>query len=187
VTPSKAGFSFSPLSISFTSTGCLTGTNTANFTGTATPATIFVVEGTNQLAAVDSVTLVRGPFELTNTHNFSSDQRRRIIFFTTDLGFSQTTQPDVNTLSVQIAGNSFAVEAVGPNSTTSGSYIVFRLPDLSPGTYPLSIRVRGVNSTNSPDVIIVASAASSGSGRNLDELQFIDLLFPLFDALFLIT
>ena len=156
VTPSKAGYSFSPLAMSFTSTGCLTGTNTANFTGTATPPTIFVEEGTNKLAAVDSVTFARGPFELPNNHNFSSDQRTRIIFFTTDLGFNQTTQPDLNTLSVQIAGNSFPVEAVGPISTTSGSYIVFRLPDLTAGTYPLSIRVRGVNSTNSPDLIIMA-------------------------------
>lgn len=156
VTPSKAGYSFSPLAMSFTSTGCLTGTNTANFTGTATPPTIFVEEGTNKLAAVDSVTFARGPFELPNNHNFSSDQRTRITFFTTDLGFNQTTQPDLNTLSVQIAGNSFPVEAVGPISTTSGSYIVFRLPDLTAGTYPLSIRVRGVNSTNSPDLIIMA-------------------------------
>jgi len=156
VTPSKAGYSFSPLAMSFTSTGCLTGTNTANFTGTATPPTIFVEEGTNKLAAVDSVTFARGPFELPNNHNFSIDQRTRIIFFTTDLGFNQTTQPDLNTLSVQIAGNSFPVEAVGPISTTSGSYIVFRLPDLTAGTYPLSIRVRGVNSTNSPDLIIMA-------------------------------
>lgn len=156
VTPSKGGFSFSPLSNNFVSTGCLTGAQTVNFTGTATPPTIFVEEGTNQLAAVDSVTLVRGPFELPNIHNFSIDKRTRITFFTTDLGFSQTTQPDLNTLSVQINGNSFPVEAVGPVSTTSGSYIVFRLPDLPAGTYPLSIRLRGVNSTNSPDLVIFA-------------------------------
>ena len=186
VTPSKVGYTFSPLSISFTSTGCIPGTNTANFTGTAAPPTIFVEEGTNRLAAVDSVTLVRGPFQLTDNYNLSSDQRTRILFFTTDLGFSQTTQPDLNTLSVQIAGNSYVVEAVGPNSTTGGSFIIFRLPDLSPGTYPLSIRVRGVNSTNSPDLIIVASAGNSGSGlaRNFDKLQFTDLLFPLIDLLF---
>lgn len=156
VTPSKGGYSFSPLSISFTSSGCITGTKTADFTGTAAPPTIFVVEGTNELAAVDSVTLVRGPFELPNNHNFSMDQRTRITFFTTDLGFNQTTQPDLNTLSVQVAGNSFPVEAVGPTSTTSGSFIVFRLPDLPAGTYPLSIRVRGVNSTNSPNLVIIA-------------------------------
>jgi hypothetical protein len=109
------------------------------------------------LAAVDSVTLVRGPFALTNTHNLSNDQRTRILFFTTDLGFSQVTQPDVNTLSVQIGGNSYPVEAVGPGSTFGGSFIVFRIPDLQPGTYPLGIRIRGDNSTNTPDLIIVAS------------------------------
>jgi hypothetical protein len=121
---------------------------------------LLVVQGTNELAAVDSVTVVRGPFTLTDNYNFSSDQRARIIFFTTDLGFGQLSQPDINTLSVQIGGNSYAVENVGPNSTIGGSYIVFRLPDLSPGTYPLSIRVRGVNSTNSPTLTIVASPSS---------------------------
>jgi hypothetical protein len=126
------------------------------------------------LAAVDSVTLVRGPFALTNPHNFSTDQHTRIIFFTTDLGFSQITQPDVNTLSVQIGGNSYPVEAVGPNSTLDGSFIVFRLPDLQVGTYPLSIRARGDTSINSPDLIIVASAANSMSASSL-----MDLLFPL--------
>lgn len=175
VTPSKAGFSFSPLSINFVSSGCLTGTSIANFTATPVAPTIFVEEGTNKLAAVDSVTHVRGPFALTNTFNFSSDQRTRIIFFTTDLGFSQTTQPGTNTLSVQIGGNSYAVEAVGPNPATNGSFIIFRLPDLAPGTYPLSIRVGGVNSSNSPDLIIVASAGSSG---------FADLLLPLLDLLY---
>ena len=114
VTPSKVGYSFSPLSISFTSSGCLTDTRTANFTGTATPPTIFVEEGTNNLSAVDSVTLVRGPFALTNAHNFSSDQRTRIIFFTTDLAFSQTTQPDLNTLSVQVAGTRSRWRQSGP-------------------------------------------------------------------------
>ncbi|HEX6716281.1 MAG TPA: M12 family metallo-peptidase [Pyrinomonadaceae bacterium] len=154
VTPSKAGYSFSPLSISLTSSGCLSDTATANFTATLIPPIIFVEEGTSHLAAVDSVTFVRGPFALTNTHNFSSDQRTRIMFFTTDLGFSDI-QPPVNILSVQIGGNSYPVEAVGSNSTTNGSYIVFRLPDLAPGTYPLGIRVRGVNSSNTPDLTIV--------------------------------
>ncbi len=175
VTPSKGGYSFSPLKTIFTSSGCLTGTSIANFTATPITATIFVEEGTNKLAAVDSVTHVRGPFALLNSHNFSSDQRTRIVFFTTDLGFSQTAQPDLNTLSVQIGGNSFAVDAVGPNPETNGSYIIFRLPDLQPGTYPLSIRVRGVNSSNNPDLIIVASANNSG---------FVDLLLPLLDLLY---
>src|ERR1044072_5565643 len=92
---------------------------------------IFVETGTNDVAALDSVTLVRGPLALINIQKFSTDQRSTIIFFTADLGFAQTTQPDINTLSVQVGGNSYAVDAVGLNTTTGGSYIVFRLPALS--------------------------------------------------------
>jgi hypothetical protein len=145
---------------------------------------IFVEEGTSQLAAVDSVTFVRGPFTLTDNYNFSSDNRRRIIFFTTDLGFTQLTQPDVNTLSVQIGGNSYAVEGVGPNSTIGGSYIVFRLPDLQPNTYALSIRLNGVNSTNSPNVTIIASPSSPASARNSNQPWISEyLLYPLINLL----
>jgi hypothetical protein len=119
---------------------------------------IFVEEGTNQLAAVDSVTLVRGPFTLTDDNNFSSDHRTRIVFFTTNLGFTQPTQPDVTTLSVEVGGFALAVESVGPSSFggLDVSYIVFRLPDLPPGNWPLSIRLHGVPSTNSPTISIRA-------------------------------
>jgi hypothetical protein len=130
------------------------------------------------LAAVDSVTFARGPFALTNTHNFSSDQRARITFFTTDLGFAQLSQPDINTLSVQVNGNSFAVETVGPNSTTGGSFIVFRLPDLSPGTYPLGIRRNGVNSTNTPNLTIVASPSGPAAAEANSKKSLVTFLMP---------
>ena len=41
-----------------------------------------------------------------------------------------------------------------------GSFIVFRLPDLQPGTYSLNVRARGDTSINSPDLIIVASVGN---------------------------
>jgi hypothetical protein len=146
---------------------------------------IFVEAGTNDLAALDSVTLVRGPFALTNTRNFSSDQRTRIIFYTTDLGFAQSAQPDINTLSVQMGGNSYTVESVGPDSTISGSYIVFRLPDLAPGTYPLGIRIRGVNSANTPNVNLVSSPSSPAAAPKSNKAKLADyLLFPLIDLIF---
>ena len=127
------------------------------------------------------MTFVRGPFTLTDVHNFSGDQRTRILFFSTDLGFTQLTQPDIDTLSVQIGGNSYAVESAGPDTLTGGSYIVFRLPDLSPNTYPLSIRARGVNSLNSPTVTISSSPSSPASKK----LRITDYLFyPLIDFLF---
>jgi len=151
---------------------------------TPTPsAMIFVEAGTNNLAALDSVSLTRGPFTL--NHNYNSDHRTRIIFFTTDLGFAQPTQPVIGTLSVQVGGNSYTVDSVGPNSTLSGSYIVFRLPDLSAGTYPLGIRLRGVNSTNTPNLQIVSSPTSAPAAPKSNKAKPAKyLLFSILDLIF---
>jgi hypothetical protein len=124
------------------------------------------------LAAVDSVTLVRGPFSLTDNYNFSFDQRRRIVFFSTDLGFVQMIQPPIELVSVQINGQSYSVESVGPNAVLGGSQIVFRLPDLAPGSYSLGMNVRGVNSTNSPTLSIISSPSSPDSSNNAAKLHF---------------
>ena len=146
---------------------------------------IFVEEGANNLAAVDSVSLMRGPFMLANPNNFSSDQRTRILFFTTNLGLPQTFQPATNTLSVQVGGNSHAVETVGPNTTTGGSYIVFRLPDLPAGTYPLGIRLNGVNSTNTTNLTIIASPNSPAAAPKSATAKLTEyLLFSVIDLVF---
>jgi VCBS repeat protein len=167
-----------------TATPTPTPTPTATPTPTPTPTgpTIFVEDGTNNIAAVESVNLMRGPFALTNTQNFSSDQRTRIIFFTTNLGLPQTFQPSTSTLSVQVGGNMYAVESVGPHATISGSYVVFRLPDLSPGTYPLGIRLNSINSTNAPNLQIVSSptsrpaAAPKSNKTKLAELLLVSIV-----------
>lgn len=162
----------------------------ANYQGSTTgtlnigPA-ILVETGTTNLAALDAVSLVRGPFALTNSNYFGSDQRTRIIFFTTNLGFAQPTQPNINTLSVQVNGTSSPVESVGPNSTIGGSEIVFRLPDLSPGTYALGIRLNGVNSANTPNLIISGSSSSPASTPKSNKAKLAEyLLFPLIDLIF---
>jgi uncharacterized repeat protein (TIGR01451 family) len=141
------------------------GSTTANLNITVNDAPppgpmIFVEQGTDQLAAVDSVTFVRGPFTLNDSHNFNGDQRTRILFFTTDLGFSAPAQPLIETLAVVIGGISYPVESVGPTPALIGSYIVFRLPDLNPGDYPLRIRVGDTLSANSP-ILTIAGATSS--------------------------
>jgi hypothetical protein len=134
--------------------------NTINVTTSMTGPTIFVDSVTGELAAIDSITFVRGPFTLTDNYNFSSDNHTRIIFFTTDLGLPQTFQPNTDTLSVQLDGGGtlYPVEIVGPNAVIGGSYIVFRLPDsLTPGLHSLAIRLNGANgvsSTNSPTFMI---------------------------------
>ena len=151
-----------------TQTPTPTPTPTATPTPPPTPPpngpTIFVEQGTSLLVAVDSVTFVRGPFMLSDDHNFSTDHRTRIVFFTTSLGFAQPSQPSGATLSVEVGGFSVPVERVGPSSFAGvdASYIVFRLPDLPPGDWPLSIRLQGILSNNSPILRIAASPTGPG-------------------------
>lgn len=97
VTPTKPGFVFSPQSIGFVSSGVVTGDKTASFTGTpsTTPVGVPILlgQGTPERAIVlDSVTQVTEPFNVSNTHNFSTDQRTRVSLFAVnvDLGPGET-------------------------------------------------------------------------------------------------
>ena len=124
---------------------------------TPTP-TIFVEEGNvNRALALDSVTLLRGPFRILTNFNFSGDRHTRVILFTSELGLSQ---PDPSKLTVTAGGTSLLVENVGAVTGVSGlvaSYIIVRLPDgLSPGDLPLIVTLNGAASSNSPILSISA-------------------------------
>ena len=124
------------------------------WTGPVAP-TILTEEGTNNAAAVDSVTHERAPFANLSPHNLSTvgDNRTRIIFLTSDLGLNPTD--DLSVLQVKANGISLGVEGAGPNGSLAGtSYIVVRLDGLPSGTYNLSVTLRGVNSTNTPTIVI---------------------------------
>jgi len=125
----------------------------ANTTMTAvylTKPVIFAEEGTNNVAALDSVTFRRGPFRVLNPLNFSADQHTRIIFFTSDLGLTQADLSIPATLVVEVPGFNLPVESVGSFSGIPGltcSYVTVRLLDGMPtGTMNLTIRLRGVTS-----------------------------------------
>lgn len=115
-----------------------------------TPPTIFVEQGTNNAAALNSVTLLRGPFKILDSHNFSLDGHARITLFTSSLGLTTPPIPQKSTLSVQANGIDLPIENVGPVTGVSGlagSYIVVRLPDgLPTGNLSLTITLRGVTS-----------------------------------------
>ncbi len=122
-----------------------------------TPAAAVLVDqaAPSILAAVDSVTHVRGPFSNFNTHNLSTtgDTRTRIILFTSDLGLNPTD--DLSVLKVSASGIPLVVESVGPNNALAGtSYIIVRVDGLAPGNYALTVSLRGVDSTNSPTMTI---------------------------------
>lgn len=114
--------------------------------------TIFVEQGTNVVAAVDSVSQVKGPFTVLTPHNFSQDGRRRIIFFTTNLGLAAG---NTSGLIVRADTISLPVENAGPFSLISGSYVIVRLDNLTPGTYNLTVTLNGANSTNAPTIQII--------------------------------
>jgi PQQ-like domain len=118
------------------------------YQGDMTPPVIYAEEGTNNAAALDSVTLVRGPFRLTNPNNFFTvDKRTRIILFTSSLGLVQSDLNDPSVLVVEVPGFNLPVENVGALSTPGpgGSYIIVRLPENLPtGALELRIRLRGV-------------------------------------------
>jgi probable HAF family extracellular repeat protein len=120
--------------------------NAATGSITADAPIIFTEEGTNNAAALDSVTFVRMPFRIFGANNFSADQRTRVILFTSNLGL---TQPDSSLLSVQATGVTLPVENVGPVTAVPGlnaSYVIVRLPDLPAGDYQLTVTLRGVTS-----------------------------------------
>lgn len=125
------------------------------WTGPLAP-TILTELGTNNAAAVDSVTHTRAPFANVNPNNLTTigDTRTRIIFLTSDLGLNPTD--DLSVLQVKAGGIPLVVESAGPNGSLAGtSYIVVRLDGLPSGTYNLSVTLRGVNSTNTPLITIV--------------------------------
>ena len=112
---------------------------------------IYVEEGTNNAAAIDAVTFVRGPFRLTNPNNsfFGNDQRTRVMLFTNNLGLTQSALNDPSVLVVEVPGFNLPVEAVGPLSITglSSSYIIVRLPsNLPSGQHELKVKLRGLTS-----------------------------------------
>ena len=124
------------------------------WTGPIAP-TILTEQGTNNAAAVDSVTHTRGPFANVDPYNLSTtgDTRTRIIFLTSDLGLNPTD--DLSVLQVKASGIPLVVEGAGPNGSLGGtSYIVVRLDGLPAGTYNLSVTLRGVNSTSAPTIAI---------------------------------
>jgi len=114
-----------------------------------TPPVIYAEDGTNNAAAVYSVSFVRGPFNKTNPNNLTDDQRTRIILFTSNLGLVQADLGDPTVLVVELAGVSLPVENVGPLLIPglSTSYIVVRVPDNVPtGPQELKVKLRGAAS-----------------------------------------
>ncbi len=117
----------------------------------ATKPFVWMEAGTTNALAINSVTFLRGPFQILDSHNFSADGHTRILLFTTDLGLTQADLSDpavlvvtVQTLTLPTQGWTLPVEAVGPYSGAglTGSYIVVQLPNGLPTGQSMELRVR---------------------------------------------
>ena len=99
--------------------------------------------GSDSAVALDSVTLVRDPFPLTNIFNFSSDQRTRLMLFGMNMELMAGENSSAVTARAEDASlNVFPllVEFVGPLPGVDGvTQIVVRLPDDTPAGQTLFV------------------------------------------------
>jgi hypothetical protein len=99
-------------------------------------------DASNHVIAIDSVTFVRDPFSVVGSHNFSSDQRTRVMIFT-NIGLPQPSAD----LSVTAAGIPLTVEAVGTlGGAPDISYIVVKLDPMLTGNVSLTVTFHGAGS-----------------------------------------
>lgn len=113
-------------------------------------APVIITEaGTTNVAAVDSVTFLRGPFRILNSHNFSGDGHTRILIVTSPLGLPQQQNPSSSVVSAQAGGVNLPIESVGPMPVMTMSCLIVKLPDGLPvGDLPLTVTLRGLTSTS---------------------------------------
>ncbi|HEX6045387.1 MAG TPA: zinc-dependent metalloprotease family protein, partial [Pyrinomonadaceae bacterium] len=120
--------------------------------GSNTAPVIFAEETANRLAALESVWFVRDPFTLFNDHNFSLDQRTRIVVFATGLELLPGENNSVITAQADYPGHGsfpLTVESVGkiPN-VASLTQVNLRLPNelANAGDVLVSVSLRGLAS-----------------------------------------
>jgi hypothetical protein len=136
--------------------------------GTASPPAprLLTEEGTERAIALESVTLMRGPFSLIAAHNFSSDQRTRVMLFATDVELAQGDGVSAITAQAEDSRQRtypLTVEYVGKVPNLDRLIQVFiKLPAEveSAGDIWVSINVRGAVSNR---VLIPIKQSGSGS------------------------
>ena len=109
--------------------------------------------------ALDSVTMVREPFSLSNIFNFSSDHRTRIMLFAT--GIDLLPGESISSVQVQLEDRDhhlypLVVESILPLPNLPFSQIVVKLPDsiAVEGDHQISLTFHGTTS-NKPLMSIV--------------------------------
>jgi hypothetical protein len=107
-----------------------------------------LVDASQRVIALDSVTFLRDPFAVSSTFNFSSDGRSRIILFAVDLNLIAGDVVTVQAEDAQHVNHQLPVEFITALPDLAGlSQIVVKLPDnLGSGDFMVSFTLRGVTS-----------------------------------------
>jgi hypothetical protein len=115
---------------------------------------ILVTNNTGRTVVLDSVTNKSEPFSVATSHNFSSDNRRRLTFFVVGVALTDADKPFVTVQAEDAQHNPVnlpceATTRVGNLSWMS--QVTVSLPDaLLPGDWNVSVTVRGVKSNLVP-------------------------------------
>jgi hypothetical protein len=108
-----------------------------------------------EVAAVDSLLLLRGPFPVLNAAdwlNLGSDRNTRVIVFVSNLPSTPSSSVIVNLVDSNNQSFDVTAEDVRPVSGTELTQIVFRLPsNLAVGV--CSVRVKALGQTTNAGVI----------------------------------
>lgn len=159
VTASKSTYIFNPVAIIFVSSSPLSGDRTASFVGAQSPIPLpfgqlpilLTQEGSLRSAALDSVTQVSEPFGISNTNNFSSDQRTRISLFAASFELWPNEPTSVITAQAEDSSQAYPLTVETVRTVPNFPWlkqIVVKLPDgvANSNEVRVNITLRGVAS-----------------------------------------
>ncbi len=119
--------------------------NEAMLTVQPPPPILLTEEGTDSAIAFDSVTMMRDPFPLANVFNFGSDNRTRVMLFSTNLDLLQGENSSAVTARAEDALLNvypLTVEFVGPVPNLAGvTEVIVKLPDNLPTSQDVRVSV----------------------------------------------
>ena len=117
-------------------------------------------EGSNRALELDSVTFMSGPFHVTSTNNFSSDQRTRLMLLVANIDLFPTDDASVATAQAQDSlGNIFPLPVEAVAKVPSFDWItelIVRLPDQLASLNQATVSVNCRGQTSDPAVIQLA-------------------------------
>jgi hypothetical protein len=148
VTPSNANLTFTPPSINFSN---LSTDPTANFT--ATFLLQLILDDSGQVAAVDSMLMLRDPFPVLNNGNLLNrgvDRNTRVTIFLSNFQLGPTEPSSAVVINLVGSNNqTYDIPAEDVRSMLGLGFtqVIFRLPDTLPaGTCTLVVKAHGLTS-----------------------------------------